>query len=168
MANEKQLSNPNPTSNPLDETDVKILELLQKNARIPNTELADAVNLTPAPCLRRVKRLEQDGYILGYHAALAPDKLEGGLLVLVMVTLDRQTKAGYEHFAQQMRQHPQVLECHLLLGDRDFLLKVRVKDLQTYQQFYLRELTNLEGIRNINSMIVVDAVFERPLEVGHL
>ncbi len=139
----------------LDELDHKILEILQKNARIPNTELADEVGLTPAPCLRRVRRLEEAGIIARYSALLEPKKVGLGLMVMVMVTLDRQTKAVYDRFTAQMRQRPEVLECLLLLGDRDFLLKVRVADLEAYQRFYLQHLTVLEGIRNVNSLIVV-------------
>ena len=149
----------------LDELDRKILEILQKNARIPNTELADEVGLTPAPCLRRVKKLEESGVINRYSALLEPKKVGKGLMV--MVTLDRQTKAVYDRFTAQMRERPEVLECLLLLGDRDFLLKVRVADLEAYQHFYLQHLTVLEGIRNVNSLIVVsEEKLETALELG--
>ncbi|MBC7646470.1 MAG: Lrp/AsnC family transcriptional regulator [Pseudopedobacter sp.] len=151
----------------LDGTDRKILELLQRNARIPNTELADEVGLTPAPCLRRVRRLEESGIIGRYVALLEPKKVGLGLMVMVMVTLDRQTRAVYDRFTAEMRLRPEVLECSLLLGDRDFLLKVRVADLEAYQHFYLQHLTALEGVRNINSMIVVsEEKMETALELG--
>ena len=105
----------------LDSIDHKILEILGRNARIPNTELADEVGLTPAPCLRRVKRLEEAGVIEGYFARLNPSSLGLGLTVFVSVTLDRQTKGTYDTFAQKIKVHPEVLECYLLLGERDFL-----------------------------------------------
>ncbi len=139
----------------LDSIDHKILELLLSNARIPNTELADEVGLTPAPCLRRVKRLEDAGVIEGYSARLNPASLGLGLTVFVSVTLDRQTKGSYDTFAQKIKTHPEVLECYLLLGERDFLLKIMVADLAAYQKFYLNQLTTISGIRNINSSIVV-------------
>ena len=140
----------------LDSTDRRILEALQRNARLPNTELAEAVGLTPAPCLRRVKRLEEEGVIDRYTALLNPNRIGLGLTVFVMITLDRQTKRTYDDFANQMRSHPEVLECYLLLGERDFLLKVVVADLETYQQFYLNHLTVVDGVRNINSIIAVN------------
>ena len=139
----------------LDSIDHKILEVLGRNARIPNTELADEVGLTPAPCLRRVKRLEEAGVIEGYFARLNASSLGLGLTVFVSVTLDRQTKGSYDTFAQKIKVHPEVLECYLLLGERDFLLKIMVSDLEAYQKFYLNHLTTITGVRNINSSIVV-------------
>jgi Lrp/AsnC family transcriptional regulator, leucine-responsive regulatory protein len=139
----------------LDAIDKRILEVLQRNARIANTDLADEVGLTPAPCLRRVRRLEEDGFISGYTALLDAKKVGVGLTVFVMVTLDRQTKGTYDDFASKMRSRAEVLECYLILGDRDFFLKVCVADLEAYQTFYLEHLTRITGVRNINSIIAV-------------
>jgi Lrp/AsnC family transcriptional regulator, leucine-responsive regulatory protein len=139
----------------LDSIDKKILQALQRNARIANTDLADEVGLTPAPCLRRVKRLEDAGVISRYTALLEPKPLGLGLTVFVTITLDRQTKRTYDDFAREMQTRPEVLECYLLLGERDFLLKVMVRDLEAYQAFYLNHLTTLAGVRNINSIIAV-------------
>ncbi len=139
----------------LDSIDHQILEVLGRNARIPNTELADEIDLTPAPCLRRVKRLEDLGVIQGYSVRINPVSLGLGLTVFVSVTLDRQTKGSYDTFAQKIKIHPEVQECYLLLGERDFLLKVVVSDLEAYQKFYLNHLTTVTGVRNINSSIVV-------------
>jgi Lrp/AsnC family transcriptional regulator, leucine-responsive regulatory protein len=147
----------------LDSVDHHILEVLGRNARIPNTELADEVGLTPAPCLRRVKRLEELGVIEGYSVRLNPSSLGVGLTVFVSVTLDRQTRGSYDTFAQKMKAHPEVRECYLMLGERDFLLKVMVSDLAAYQKFYLNHLTTVSGIRNINSSIVVK---EEKSEIG--
>ena len=140
----------------LDAIDRRILEVLQRNARIANTELADEVGLTPAPCLRRVKRLEELGFIAGYTAVLDHKRVGLGLTVFVTVTLDRQTKRTYDDFAAQMRAAPEVLECYLILGERDFLLKIVVADLDAYQRFYLEVLTLAPGVRNINSIIAVN------------
>jgi Lrp/AsnC family leucine-responsive transcriptional regulator len=140
----------------LDATDRRILAVLQRNARIANTELADEVGLTPAPCLRRVKRLEELGLIAGYTALLDHKRVGLGLTVFVTVTLDRQTKRTYDDFAAKMRAAPEVLECYLILGERDFLLKIVVADLEAYQRFYLEVLTRAPGVRNINSIIAVN------------
>jgi Lrp/AsnC family transcriptional regulator, leucine-responsive regulatory protein len=140
----------------LDAIDRRILEALQRNARIPNTELADEVGLTPAPCLRRVKRLEELGFISAYTALLDQKRMGLGLTVFVMVTLDRQTKSTFDDFAAKMRSSPEVLECYLILGERDFLLKIVVADLEAYQRFYLEKLTRAPGVRNINSIIAVN------------
>jgi Lrp/AsnC family leucine-responsive transcriptional regulator len=140
----------------LDATDRRILAALQRNARIANTELADEVGLTPAPCLRRVKRLEELGVIASYTALLDQKRVGLGLTVFVTVTLDRQTKGTYEDFAARMRERPEVLECYLTLGERDFLLKVVVADLEAYQRFYSDHLTRAPGVRNINSVIAVN------------
>ncbi len=139
----------------LDSIDHKILEVLGRNARIPNTELSDEVGLTPAPCLRRVKRLEDSGVIEGYSVRVNPSRLGMGLTVFVSITLDRQTKGSYDTFAQKITAHSEVRECYLMLGERDFLLKIMVSDLEAYQQFYLKHLTTVAGVRNINSSIVV-------------
>lgn len=140
----------------LDAIDRRILEVLQRNARIANTDLADEVGLTPAPCLRRVKRLEEMGFIAGYTAVLNHKRVGLGLTVFVTVTLDRQTKRTYDDFAAKMRAAPEVLECYLILGERDFLLKIVVADLEAYQRFYLEVLTLAPGVRNINSIIAVN------------
>ena len=140
----------------LDAIDRRILEVLQRNARIANTDLADEVGLTPAPCLRRVKRLEELGFIAGYTAVLDHKRVGLGLTVFVTVTLDRQTKRTYDDFAAKMRAAPEVLECYLILGERDFLLKIVVADLDAYQRFYLEVLTLAPGVRNINSIIAVN------------
>jgi Lrp/AsnC family transcriptional regulator, leucine-responsive regulatory protein len=140
----------------LDAIDRRILEVLQRNARIANTDLADEVGLTPAPCLRRVKRLEELGFIAGYTAVLDHKRVGLGLTVFVTVTLDRQTKRTYDDFAAKMRAAPEVLECYLILGERDFLLKIVVADLEAYQRFYLEVLTLAPGVRNINSIIAVN------------
>ncbi len=139
----------------LDKTDRQLLQLLQQNARMPNTELANAVGLTPAPCLRRIKRLEDLGLISHYAAILDHHKLGQKLTVFVMVTLDKQTKNSFDDFAATMRKHSEVQECHLMLGERDFLLKVLTTDLDSYQHFYLNHLTVAKGVRNIQSIIAV-------------
>lgn len=139
----------------LDAIDRHILRILQRDARIANTELADEIGLTPAPTLRRVRRLEEDGIIQRYVALLDPQKIGRELTVIVRITLDKQTKQGFEDFARQMQGRPEVLECFLCLGDIDYLLKVVVPDLDAYQHFLVNTLAAIPGVRNTASTIVV-------------
>ncbi|MBZ9714229.1 Lrp/AsnC family transcriptional regulator [Deinococcus multiflagellatus] len=139
----------------LDAIDRQILSILQRDARIPNTELADEIGLTPAPTLRRVRRLEEEGVIQRYVALLDPKLVGRELMVIVRVTLDKQTKAGFEGFAKRMQERPEVLECFLCLGDIDYLLKVCVPDLDAYQHFLVNTLAAIPGVRNTASTIVV-------------
>lgn len=139
----------------LDAIDRQILTILQRDARIPNTELADEIGLTPAPTLRRVRRLEEEGIIQRYVALLDQKKVGRDLMVLVRVTLDKQTKQGFEDFAHKMQSRPEVLECFLCLGDIDYLLKVCVPDLDAYQHFLVNTLAAIPGVRNTASTIVV-------------
>ena len=144
-----------PATAHLDATDRKILTILQRDARIPNTDLADEIGLTPAPTLRRVRRLEEEGIIHRYVALLDPKLVNRDLMVMVRVTLDKQTKQGFEDFARQMQRRPEVLECFLCLGDIDYLLKVVVPDLDAYQHFLVNTLAAIPGVRNTASTIVV-------------
>ena len=139
----------------LDATDRRILTILQRDARIANTELADEIGLTPAPTLRRVRRLEEEGVIHRYVALLDPKLVNRDLMVMVRVTLDKQTKQGFEDFAEKMRARPEVLECYLCLGDTDYLLKVCVPDLDAYQNFLVEVLAAISGVRNTDSTIIV-------------
>jgi len=139
----------------LDAIDRQILGILQRDARIANTELADEIGLTPAPTLRRVRRLEEEGIIQSYVALLDQKKVGRELMVMVRVTLDKQTKQGFEEFARKMQARPEVLECFLCLGDIDYLLKVCVPDLDAYQHFLVNTLAAIPGVRNTASTIVV-------------
>lgn len=143
------------SQNELDATDRQILSILQRDARLPNTELADEIGLTPAPTLRRVRRLEEEGIIQRYVALLDQKKVGRDLMVLVRVTLDKQTKQGFEDFELKMQSRPEVLECFLCLGDIDYLLKVCVPDLDAYQHFLVNTLAAIPGVRNTASTIVV-------------
>lgn len=151
---EAEMSNSRPFPD-LDPTDRQILSILQRDARIANTELADEIGLTPAPTLRRVRRLEEEGVIHRYVALLDPKLVNRDLMVMVRVTLDKQTKQGFQDFAEQMRSRPEVLECYLCLGDTDYLLKVCVPNLDAYQRFLVDVLAAIPGVRNTDSTIVV-------------
>lgn len=142
----------------LDATDRAILQILQEDARIPNNELADRVHLTPAPCLRRVKRLEEAGVIQRYVALLAPAAVQRGLTVFVEVTLDKQTRDVVDAFEPKLMNFPEVLECHLITGDADYLLKVAAADLDDYQAFLMDRLVPVPGIADIKTLISMKQV----------
>lgn len=142
----------------LDSIDHRILRALQKDGRMLNTELAAAVGLSPSPCLRRVKLLESDGTIAGYTALLHGPGVGLPMTVFCRVTLDRQDKAGIEGFAAVMAHVPEVLECHLMAGTYDFLLKVAARDLVDYQRFQMQHLTPLPGVRTVVTEIPLKTV----------
>ncbi len=143
---------------PLDNVDRQILAVLQTKGRIPNTELAAAVRLSPAPCLRRVQRLEEDGYIRGYVALLDADAVGRGLTVFVSVSLERQTKAAVDRFEAEILKYPEVLECYWTAGDTDYLLKVAVADLTGLERFLLDRLTQVPGVASVKSGVTMRQV----------
>jgi Lrp/AsnC family leucine-responsive transcriptional regulator len=138
--------------------DKKILAVLQDNARIPNTELADAVSLTPSPCLRRVQRLEETGVIDGYVALLNHEAVGRNFHVFVEVTLQTQTKESIDRFEKEVTKFPEVLECYLVTGESDYLLRVAVADMGAYQRFLMDRLTRVRGVDDIKSVIAMKQV----------
>ncbi|WP_273887235.1 Lrp/AsnC family transcriptional regulator [Rubrobacter naiadicus] len=142
----------------LDAIDKKILSVLQDNARIPNTELADAVSLTPAPCLRRVKRLEEMGLIDGYVTLLNHEAVGRNFHVFVEVTLQKQTREVIDRFEAEVKKLPEVLECYLITGDSDYLLRVAVEDMDAYQRFLMDHLTHIRDVDDIKSVIAMKQV----------
>jgi Lrp/AsnC family leucine-responsive transcriptional regulator len=152
-----------PADGGLDAIDRKILEILQLEGRISNLKLAERVNLTPTPCLERVKRLERDGYITGYGARLDPARLGLGMLVFIEVTLDRTTPDVFDRFAAAVKLLPTVLECHMLAGGFDYLLKVRVADMTEYRSLLGDLLTAISGIAQTHTYVVMEEVKGLPL-----
>ena len=142
----------------LDSIDRRILAALQKDGRIQNIGLAEKVGLSPSPCLRRVKILETNGTIRGYAALLDRAAVGLPLTIFCRVTLDRQDKAGVEGFAAAIAKVPEVLECYLMAGTYDYLLKVAAIDLDDYQRFQMAHLTPLPGVRNVVTEIPLKAV----------
>lgn len=143
---------------PLDLVDRMILRQLQANARLSNVELSRRVNLSPTPCLERVRRLEREGYISDYVALLEPSKLGSGLLIFVEVTLDRTTEKAFGHFKESVLGLPEVLECHMVAGGFDYLVKVRVSDMEEYRQFLGERLAELPGVRQTHTYVVMEEV----------
>jgi Lrp/AsnC family transcriptional regulator, leucine-responsive regulatory protein len=140
----------------LDRIDRRILHELQLNARITNQELADKVGLSPSPCLRRVKHLEEAGLIKGYVTELWADKLGLKLMAIVQVAMDRHTPDRFEQFEAAIKTFPQVLECIMITGQSaDYQLKVLVKDMEEYQAFLLNKLTRITGVSDVRSSFVL-------------
>ena len=151
----------------LDPTDRRILSALQRNGRLQNIELAQEIGLSPSPCLRRVRNLEASGAIARYVALLDGPRVGLPLTIFVRVTLDRQDKAGVESFAEAIARIPEVLECYLMAGTYDYLLKVAAEDLDDYQRFQMQHLTPLPGVRNVVTEIPLKAVkVQTALPVG--
>ena len=145
---------------PLDRTDRRILEVLQQDGRISNVALARKVNLTPTPCLERVRRLERDGYIEGYHARLNPELVGAGLLVFAEIDLTHTARDVFREFRREARRLPQVLDCHLVSGNFDYLIKARVRDMQEYREFLGEKILALPGVNGSRSYVVMEEVKE--------
>jgi Lrp/AsnC family leucine-responsive transcriptional regulator len=143
----------------LDRIDKRILVELQGNARISNQELADKVGLSPSPCLRRVRALEDSGLIKGYYTQLNASMLGLKLMALVQISMDRHTPDRFEQFEAIIKSWPQVLECILITGQSaDFQLKVLVKDMEEYQDFLLNRITRIPGVSDVHSSFVLRQV----------
>ncbi len=143
-------------SEKLDRYDQVILDILQKDGRITNQELAEAIKLSPSPCLRRVRQMEEDGLIDGYVALLNAKKLGLSLMAFIGISMDRHTPERFEKLESTLAGYPEVLECHLITGqDADYLLKVIVRDMDSYQQFLLNKLTRIEGVTGVHTSFVM-------------
>src|SRR5512139_2201054 len=142
----------------LDRTDRRILMHLQDDGRISNLKLAEAVSLSPTAVLARVQRLTREHYILGYQALLNPRLLGAGLLVFVEVLLDRTTPNVFEQFRAAVAVHPEILECHMVAGGFDYLLKTRVADMDAYRGFAGSVLWQLPGVRETRTYAVMEEV----------
>jgi len=141
-----------------DKIDTRILHALRRDGRISNLKLAEQVHLSPTAVVERVKRLKRDGYILGYQARLNPDKLGMGVAAFVEVMLDRTSADVMERFRAAVQDRPEILECHLIAGSFDYLLKVRVADMQAYQDLVASVVRQLPGVRDTRTYTVMEQV----------
>ena len=139
----------------LDNTDRKILEILQLNGKITNAELATRVGLSPAPTLERVKKLEKSGVILSYHARLDNAKIGLGVNTFVMVSLKGHNRENIESFIANIESIEEIIECHHVTGTSDFILKIIAEDIPAYQKLMLEKVTNIEVVDNMQSMIIL-------------
>ncbi|MEX6503384.1 Lrp/AsnC family transcriptional regulator [Pseudomonas zhanjiangensis] len=156
--------------NKLDRYDLKILAELQRDATLSNQDLAERIGLSPSPCSRRVKQLQDDGYILGQVALLDRKKLGLSLTAYVLIGMDRHTPERFEHFQAAISQCPEVLECSLVTGmDADYQLKVVVPDMDHYQQLLLGTLTRIDGVSSVRSSFVLQQILSSTqLPLQHL
>ena len=146
----------------LDRIDKKILNLMQDNSRISNLELADQVGLSPTPCSRRVKQLEESGLIHRHVTLLNAEKLGLNLTAIIGISMDRHTPDRFEAFEQAVVGMPEVMECSIVTGQAaDFLLKVIVRDMRHYEEFLLGQLTKLSGVSGVHSSFVLRKVIDK-------
>ena len=143
---------------PLDRIDRRLLSHLQQDGRTPVSQLAREVHLTVTPTLERVRRLEASGYIEGYFARLNPARLGLGLLAYVEVSLDRTTPDAFERFREAMLAHDEVMECHMVAGGFDYLLKVRVTDMESYRRFLGDRIAAIRGVQQTHTYFVMEEV----------
>ncbi len=157
---------PNPT---LDEIDQRIVAVLQADGRLTNVELAQRVGLSPSPCLRRVKRLEQEGVIESYRAMLHRGRVGLGLTVFLSVKIESHANAQADAFDKALLAMPEIVASHIVAGEADYLLEVVVPDLEAYQRFLLGKLLNLPIVKEVRSNIAIQTLKAGgPLPLGHL
>ncbi|MBL0162153.1 MAG: Lrp/AsnC family transcriptional regulator [Xanthomonadales bacterium] len=142
----------------LDRTDLRILALLQANGRATNAEIAESVSLSASACLRRVQKLEADGVISGYAALIDPQAVGLGLQAFVRVQLEKHGSVAVQHFVESVQRWDEVIACHALTGEMDYLLHVVVSDLDDFSRFLLDKLLNETGVGDVNSSFVLRTV----------
>lgn len=143
---------------PLNEIDLRILNSLQSNARLSNVELAEKIHLSQSPCLRRVRNMETSGIIKGYVALVDQNAVGLPVSVFVSVRLEKQVEHALEIFEGTVQEWPEVMECYLMTGDSDYLLRVVASDLAAYERFLMDKLTRVPGVASINSSFALKQV----------
>jgi Lrp/AsnC family leucine-responsive transcriptional regulator len=146
----------------IDRHDRQILSILQENGRISNQDLADRIGLSPSPCLRRVRTLEDAGIVIGYRALINAKALGYTLMALIYISMDKHTPERFENFERQILQIPEVLECLLITGqDADYQIKVVVKDMDAFQELLLNRITRIQGVTGVHSSFVLRKVVDK-------
>lgn len=146
----------------IDRYDRQILAILQENGRISNQDLADRIGLSPSPCLRRVRALEDAGILTGYRALISAKALGYSLMALIYISMDKHTPERFENFEKQILQIPEVLECLLVTGqDADYQIKVIVKDMDAFQELLLNRITRIQGVTGVHSSFVLRKVVDK-------
>ena len=150
---------------PLDRIDLKLLRLLQRDGRLTNAELAKRANISPATCHRRLQRLFEEGIVRGVRAEVDPQAVERGALAMVGVVLDRSTQESFAAFEEAAAALPFVLDCHLVAGDFDYFLKIRVRDMAAFNRLHGSHLIALPGVRQTRTFFVMKEVVDNaPME----
>jgi Lrp/AsnC family leucine-responsive transcriptional regulator len=152
----------------IDRYDRQILAALQEDGRISNQDLAERIGLSPSPCLRRVRALEEGGFLIGYRALVDPKALGFTLMALIHISMDQHTPERFEAFEKAVNEIPEVLECLLITGqDADYQLKVVVRDMDAYQELLLNRITRIKGVTGVHSSFVLRRVVDKTaLPVG--
>ena len=145
----------------LDQIDHKILRNLQENARITNAELAERVGLSPTPCLRRLRRLETDGIIKGYHAEVNREALGVNVTVLILVKLEREDDISLKEFEAAVKSRPEVMECHLVTGKFDYFLRVAIPTLSAYESFLSETILRMPNVATVESSFTLREVEQK-------
>jgi DNA-binding Lrp family transcriptional regulator len=144
--------------NKLDKIDLKILKLLQENSKITNLDLSKQIGLSPAPTLERVKKLEQSGIILSYHAKVDAAAIGLNVRTFVLVSLAWQKENALENFIKKVNEIDEITECYIITGDADFLLKIVCKDLPTYEKLLFKTLSQIEEIERLKTLMTLSKV----------
>ncbi len=146
----------------LDRYDRQILRVLQREGRLSNQDLAERIGLSPSPCLRRVRALEEAGIILGYRALVDAKALGLSLTAIIQISMDQHTPERFSHFEAAVAEIPEVLECLLITGqDADYQVKVAVKDMDSYQDLLLNRITRIKGVTGVHSSFVLRKVVDK-------
>ena len=154
---------------PLDKTDRRLLDVLQEDARITNADLAKKTGLSASPCWRRIRRLESSGVVHRYVTLLNPDAIGLPINVFATVALEKQVESTLENFESLITRYPEVMECYLMTGEFDYLLRIVVPDLKAYERFLMDHLTRIEGIASIKSSISLKQVrYKTALPLSHV
>ena len=152
----------NSFSTDIDAIDKQLLRILQTQARMSITELAERVHLSATPCARRIKRLEEAGIITGYHTQTDAQKLGYPLAVFIAISMDRHTADRFEHFEDKIQSFDEVVSCSIVTGrTEDYLIKVRVRDMAHYEEFLLHRLNRIEGVAQVHTSFELREVFSR-------
>ena len=146
----------------LDDIDRRLLAELQDQGRITNVQLAQRVGLTAPPCLRRVRALEEDGVIRGYHADIDPSRMGYSITVFAMVSLKSQAEEALREFEEAMRELPEVREVHMLNGEIDFIIKIVARDLQAFQEFLTSKLTPAPNVDSVKTSLTIRTSKQEP------
>lgn len=146
----------------LDKTDLQILKILQQNGRITNLQLSNEIGLSPAPTLERVRKLENSGYILSYHALVDEEKLGLGIKTFIQVSLDFHQNNTIQTFLNEIQEIKEITECHHVTGQCDFLLKVYVKDIKAYEQLIMQKISRITVVKTFQTMIIMSTNKKEP------
>lgn len=146
----------------LDKTDLQILKILQQNGRITNLQLSNEIGLSPAPTLERVRKLENSGYILSYHALVDEEKLGLGIKTFIQVSLDFHKNNTIQKFLDEIQEIKEITECHHVTGQCDFLLKVYVKDIKSYEQLIMQKISRITVVKTFQTMIIMSTNKKEP------